>query len=374
MQIYKERQLCSGCSNCANKCPQQCIEMLPDDKGFLYPQVDSEKCINCHICQKVCPTYLDGGKNNTPKLFSYTSEKPEVLSNCSSGGAFGLIADRVLADNGYVCGAVWTSDFKVKHTVTNSYDDVKRMYGSKYLQSDLSNSFVIVKNLLEDNNNVLFSGTPCQVLALNKFLNKEYPNLITVDFICHSIPSPKVFDAYISSLEKHNGKLKAFNFRDKTNGWLDYSLKAEFENKTELYSHKGNVYMDLFLDGIIHRECCNKCVVKTTTGYVSDITLADFWGIKEINPQVYNKNGVSAILVNTEKGSNILQGINLIECDSQQFFKVNRAYDMPVIKSEKTQQFWDSFNKKGLDKAARQIYKKSFVIRLKTMIKNAINN
>ncbi len=372
MQIYKNRELCSGCSNCANKCPKECIKMVPDDKGFLYPEVDESKCINCLKCQKACPTYSEESEKSIPKMFSYTSNNAEVLERCSSGGAFGMIADMVLSENGYVCGAVWTSDLKVKHTVTNSTETVKKMYGSKYLQSDLGDCFKTIESLLKEEKQVLFSGTPCQALALRKFLNKPYPNLIIVDFICHSIPSPKVFDEYKKLLEKENGKLKSFSFRDKTDGWEKYSLKAEFENKTELYPHNGNAYMELFLDGIIHRECCNSCTVKTKTGYVSDITLADFWGVKDINPQVYNKKGVSAILINTEKGNRILQNADLTECNPEPFFKVNSAYNTTVNKSPKTELFWNMFYNNGFEKTVKQIYKKSIIVRLKTIVKKII--
>lgn len=372
MQIYKNRQLCSGCSNCANKCPTECIKMVPDDKGFLYPEVDESKCIGCLKCQRACPTYSEETGKSIPKMFSYTSDNSEVLERCSSGGAFGLISDMILLNNGYVCGAAWTPDFKVHHVVTNSYQTVKNMYGSKYLQSDLGDCFKTIESLLKENKQVLFSGTPCQALALKKFLNKEYPNLLIVDFICHSIPSPKVFEEYKKLLEKENGKLKSFSFRDKTVSWDNYSLKAEFENKTQLYSHKGNAYMDLFLDGIIHRDCCKHCTVKTTTGYASDITLADFWGVKTLKPELYNKNGVSAVLVNTEKGSKMLQNADLTECNPEPFFKVNSAYNTTVKTSPKTERFWNMFYKKGLDKTIKQIYKKSLITRLKIAIKKVL--
>lgn len=374
MQIYKKRDLCSGCSNCANKCPQKCIKMVPDEKGFLYPKVDENKCVNCLMCQKVCPTYSEELKRETPKLFAYTSDNTDVLENCSSGGAFGMIADMVLSDNGYVCGAVWTPDFKVKHTVTDSPEIVKKMYGSKYLQSDLGDCFKIIEKLLKEDKKVLFSGTPCQALALCKFLNKPYENLLIVDFICHSIPSPKVFEEYIKLLEKENGKLTGFSFRNKNNGWENYALKAEFDNEVKLYPHKGNDYMELFLDEIIHRDCCNYCTIKTTTGYASDITLADFWKVKDINPHVYNRNGVSAVLINTEKGSKILQNADLIECEAEPFLKVNKAYNTTVNESPKTETFWNMFYKKGLEKTVKQIYKKSLIIRLKTTVKNILDS
>ena len=373
MQIYKKRDLCSGCSNCVNKCPKECIKMIPDEKGFLYPVVDESKCVNCLMCQKVCPTYSEEIKRETPKLFAYTSDNSDVLAKCSSGGAFGLIADRILSAGGYVCGAVWTPEFKVKHTVTNSSEIVKGMYGSKYLQSDLGDCFKIIERLLKEDKQVLFSGTPCQALALSRFLNKPYKNLLILDFICHSIPSPKVFEEYRKYLEKKNGELKAFSFRDKTSGWEDYSLKADFVNKTELYPHKGNAYMELFLDGIIHRDSCNSCTVKTTSGYVSDITLGDFWDIKNIMPEVYNNKGVSSILINTEKGREVLDGIDLIECNTDKFFYVNWAYHTTVKESPKTELFWNMFAQKGFDKTTKQIYKKSLVIQLKTKVKSIID-
>lgn len=372
MKIYKSRQLCNGCSNCANKCPQKCIKMVADDKGFLYPVVDESKCINCLKCQKVCPTYSEKEEKSVSELVSYTTDKPEVLEKCSSGGAFGMIADKILSNDGYVCGAVWTPDFKVEHIVTNSSDDVKKMYGSKYLQSNLGNCFSEIERLLKEEKQVLFSGTPCQALALRKFLNKDYSNLTVVDFICHSIPSPKVFEGYKNSLEKENGKLTNFSFRDKTEGWEHYSLKAQFGDKTQLYPHKGNLYMALFLDGIIHRDCCNQCIVKTTTGYVSDITLADYWGVKKLVPQVYNEKGVSAILVNTEKGRGILHNLNLTECDLNAFIKVNTAYNTTVTFDPKMELFWKIFNKKGFADATNRVYKKSIIIRLKTAMKNLL--
>lgn len=369
MQIYKDIQLCTGCSNCANICPKKCVSMQSDDKGFLYPIVDTSLCINCLKCQSVCPTYAKASNPSIPKLYAYTNSDEETLIKCSSGGAFGSIAEKIISVGGYVCGAIWTTDFSVKHIITNKLQEIKKMYGSKYLQSDLNNCFVQIKSLLEDSKTVLFCGAPCQVLALKNFLQRDYQNLLTIDFICHSIPSPKIFKAYKNSLEKSNGRLSSFHFRDKTHGWENYSLCAEFENKKELYPHKGNLYMELFLDGIITRECCASCPVKTITGYASDITLGDFWGAKTLCPELYNENGVSAIITHTQNGKDYIKHLTTNECDFDSFIKINSAYNTPHLINEKASLFWRLFNKYGLKKAGKQIYKKSFLIRLKTAIK-----
>lgn len=375
MNVYKKKDMCTGCGVCASICPFTCIEMICDKYGFLYPQVDSNRCINCGLCKQHCHTYLKKNEGcPSPKLYSYTINDKTQLLKSSSGGAFYTMASKMIAEGGYVCAAVYDEHWVVRHIISNRLEDITRMQGSKYSQSYLGNCFDEIKTRLNEKKKVLFVGNPCQVLGLKCFLKKNYEDLYLVDFVCHSIPSPIIFAEYIKLLEKEFGKLQNFEFRNKKYGWKNYAVYVKGDKKEGYLHHKGNVYLDAYFDGVYHRECCNSCPVKTRTGYRSDVTIGDFWGYEKIgkNKEYDLNSGISAVIINTKKGAQLFSQEDLIEEDIELFRKKNIKMEQCSSRSEKMETFWCNYETKGLQYAYKKLYEKPISIRIKTFIKEKI--
>ena len=308
MEEVVEKNKCSGCTACMNICPKQAITMKFDKDGFKFPVINQDKCINCGLCKKTCPVLNKSNNNSINECYVAYTKENKYKDNSSSGGIFPLIANKVLENDGIVIGAAFDKENKLKHIAINKKEDLISLKGSKYLQSDLGDIFSYIKGNIE-NKKILFVGTPCQVAGLKSFLKKDYDNLICIDLICHGVPSPKLFEKYIKELENNqNDKLVKYDFRDKSTGWDSYSNTAIFEKskKTELQSN--NDYMKLFLSDVALRESCYNCNFKLGNKY-SDITLGDFWGVKDYYPDMYNKDGVSAVIVNTNKGIELINSI-----------------------------------------------------------------
>lgn len=284
--------------------------MQADKAGYVYPVVSEDKCVDCGLCEKVCPTLRFESIKDTYDLecFAAWNKDEEIRRLSTSGGVFSVIAENFINNNGYVAGVRLSDSNKTEHVILDSSESLYQLRKAKYVQSDLGNIFQEVKTLLESDNKVLFSGTPCQISGLKAFLQKEYSNLFTVDIICHGVANQKVFDSYIKSLENTKGTaLKSFDFRNKYSGWERYSTKAVFDNGEELFTGKND---DMFLKGYLDyslyvRPSCTDCLFKGSNR-CSDITLGDFWGVKNILPEDDDK-GVSAVIVNTEKGKSLFE-------------------------------------------------------------------
>lgn len=301
---------CCGCTSCYSICPVQAIQMIEDGEGFRYPKVDKTKCINCGLCKKVCPILNKKEKKNEPKAYACINKNEEIRKNSSSGGIFSLIAETILDMGGVVFGAQFDSELNVVHSYTENKEELHRYRGSKYVQSIVGDSYKKVKEYLEKGKYVFFTGTPCQVEGLYVFLQKDYNKLYTQDIICHGVPSPKVWHKYKDALEKeHKSKIKTMNFRDKSNSWKSYCLNYEFENN-DFYKEinlKSN-YMIAFLKDLSIRESCYICKFKSKNRK-SDITLADFWGIQNLNPDMDDDKGTSLVMVNSQKGITLFEKI-----------------------------------------------------------------
>ncbi len=311
----QEKNECSGCGACFNICPVKAIKMNPDIEGFEYPVIDSKICIDCKKCMKVCP-YLNITKpyDTDKKVYAAWSLNEEARSYSTSGGLFFEFAIKILNENGYVCGAGYGKDFLVYHNIISENSDLKNLMQSKYIQSNVLDAFFSIGNVLKEKNKLLFCGTPCQCNGLVNYLDEEKierSNLYIIDFICRGVNSPKVYKKFLNELEKiYNSKVKNVWFKNKTFGWNRFSTKIDFENGSKYLKDR---YSDVFIRGFIEknlyiRPSCSNCMNKGEKRF-SDITLGDFWGIKLNDAEKDTNLGTSAVIINTEKGIELLSKI-----------------------------------------------------------------
>lgn len=331
-----DKTLCSGCFACSNSCPQGCITMQPDEEGFLYPQINNALCINCSVCEKKCPIITEYKIDCSEKTEFYAaiSKDIEIRLKSSSGGIFSLIAEYVIDKKGIVFGAAFDNEFNVIHIGVDSKEELHRLRGSKYIQSNINNSFILAKQHLDNDRLVLFSGTPCQIGGFKAFLGREYDNLICQDIVCHGVPSPYIWQKYKKLLEcRAKSKISSVEFRNKKNGWKAFVFNVSFENNS-VFSQpaKNNLYFKAFLKNLSLRKSCYNCHFKSVER-VSDITLADLWGVDEISPQLNDNKGVSLIITHTQKGAGLLEALG----DKMKILNVDREtcikHNLPLTRS-----------------------------------------
>lgn len=301
----RDKEKCCGCTACEQICPKVCISMKEDSEGFLYPFVDSQLCIGCGSCEKVCPViHPFKPVQELPQSFACKTHSEDLRLQSSSGGMFTTLASKMIDMRGVVFGAMFKEDWSVVHGYTETMEGLKQFQGSKYVQSDLGNTFQTVRNFLKEGRLVLFSGTPCQVAGLNHFLKKKYENLYTIDIVCHSIPSPLVWKKYLKDKQK-DSCIKHVTFRDKSAGWRNYGLTMsnEFQN-VEKGTKDENLYMRGFLENLTVRPSCFACPARNYTSG-GDIMLADCWGLDKYHPEIDDNKGMSQALILTEKGQKL---------------------------------------------------------------------
>lgn len=344
---------CSGCHACFSVCPKSAISMSENNEGFLYPQIDNGKCIKCGLCEKTCPAITPIKKENEDtKAYAAINKNEVIRLDSSSGGIFTAIAEKIIEENGVVFGAKFTPDFSVVHGWTDTIKGLADFRGSKYLQSVIGNSYKECKAFLESGRKVLFSGTPCQVQGLKKYLQKEYENLLTVDFICHGVPSPLLWKKYADyQAEKFRAKREGIvktAFRRKDDGWKLYSLSFTFSNDSEYRATLNkDPYMQIFLKDIALIESCYDCKCR---GIVrpSDITLADFWGVQNVLPAMDDNKGTSFVIAHSEKGKKLLEELKsceLKEIDVSAGAKYNPAIKKSPRKPKQRDYFYSDLEK-----------------------------
>ncbi len=357
----KDKKNCCGCKACEIICPKNCIEMTVDEEGFWYPIVDKEKCIDCGMCEKSCPILNKASRKKSfdAKVYGAYSNNESIRINSSSGGMFSELAASVLEKNGAVFGCTMNDDFSfAKHIKVEAVDDLPKLQGSKYLQSDTNITFEEVKNCLQNGQEVLYSGTPCQIAGLKSYLgkySKDY-NLMTVDIICHGVPSSNVWNCYKSALvKKFDSTVEKISFRNKSNGWQNYSLLCEFENKKEYKKFAGD---DLYLRGFVAdyylRPSCYDCQFKGDN-IKSDITLADFWGIDKVNPKFNDDKGTSLVVIHSQKGQQIFdeikdnEKITYFSENAEKGLEYNPSYYNSVKMKSMRKVFFKQFEKNGVE-------------------------
>lgn len=309
MISIQDKKECCGCSACAQRCPKQCITMQPDSEGFLYPNVDTTVCINCHLCEKVCNELHPFDKRTPLRVLAAVNKNDSVRKRSSSGGTFYILAEKIINDGGVVFGARFDENWQVIIDYAEDMNGVEAFMGSKYVQARMENAYKDVKRFLTAGKKVLFSGTPCQVAGLHKYLNKPYENLFSVDFICHGTPSPKVWSKYLDVVIKGIERISSVDFRNKKNGWKNYNFRITYDKDSNTISLSSvftkNHYMKAFLQDLILRPSCYDCKARECSSQ-SDITIADFWGVNAIFPKMDDDKGTSLVFINTDKGEAIL--------------------------------------------------------------------
>ena len=306
---------CFGCNACEQICGHDAIHMVADDEGFRYPTLNHNKCIGCGLCEKVCPIeHYEPTINQLGETCAAQFNDNAILKNSSSGGMFYAIAKYVMGKGGLVYGASFNDKNEILHRRIDRISDIYPLMGSKYVQSNTESTYRQVRADLKNGLLVYYTGTPCQISGLRLFLMKDYENLITSDLICHGTPSQKIFSNMITHIEsRYNGKVINYSFRDKNvRGWAIASssvIKTREKIKYLKYSNDMEAYFNAFSKGALMRRACYQCTFSQPQR-VGDITLADFWGVREKLPDMKNiSKGISLILINTTKGADILQKI-----------------------------------------------------------------
>lgn len=404
------KEMCCGCSACVQACPKQCIAMVEDEEGFLYPHIDLDACVNCAICETVCLYQHRSADKRPLHVYAAKNVDENIRLKSSSGGVFSLIAEHIIAEGGVVFGAKFDEQWNVIHCVAETLDEVDVFRGSKYVQSTIGNCYKQVQSYLEKRVTVLFSGTPCQIAGLRCFLRKDYTNLLLVDVVCHGAPSPLVWQKYlqfiarpkggggkntVSSSLKEVSSIEGISFRDKLNGWKKYgfsvyssaqhgltknSVSASHspcqEPKKVFYEtlHK-NLFMQGFLKNLYLRPSCHACPVrKGKSG--SDISIGDFWGIGAYLPEWDDDKGISLVLVNTDKGQSLYESLRIDNrtMSYQQALVGNPMLEKCCAMPPQRSEFWELFDSTGVSaiSAVCRKMRPSFQIRLKYGIKSIL--
>lgn len=326
-----DKHNCCGCSACVQICPKQCIKLEEDSEGFLYPKVNQDSCSNCGLCEKVCPIISPYDKRIPIKIAAAQNNNEEIRYKSSSGGLFTILAEFVIEKGGVVFGAKYDFNWEVYLDYTETIDGLSDFRGSKYLQARTENSFKQCKNFLQQGRLVMFSGTPCQIAGLKHFLRKEYDNLLTIDFVCHGVPSPKVWRKYLQTKIDEFAKIHKVNsqdiqitntsFRDKIESWRRFHLTFNYVVKSNGINSQGNesksmscdYYMQAFLKNMILRPSCYNCQSKECKSN-SDITIGDYWGIQNVNIKMDDNKGTSLILFHNKKAEDFLYSNKIEIC------------------------------------------------------------
>lgn len=371
-----DKTKCCGCSACVQSCPVKCIDMKEDEQGFLYPVIDTAACIDCGLCEKVCPMLNPSASKEPLQVLAAKNRNEEQRLRSSSGGIFRLLAEHIIERGGVVFGARFNEKWEVEHCYAETIEELEPLMRSKYVQSYIGNTYKEAERFLKEGRQVMFVGTSCQIAGLKRFLRKEYNNLLAVDFICHGVPSPGIWRKYLeeikSSRSEAAGKnsvlslslksvpvITGINFREKQNGgygWKKYGFEVRAKSpskgdkntvlKSDIFYE--NVFMKGFLSNLYLRPSCYKCTAKNGASG-SDLTIADFWGIQNYHPEFDDDKGVSVIFVHTDMGKKIIEklssSIDAIVSNMLEATSSNISYLQAVPIPIKYSVFWKTYFK-----------------------------
>lgn len=362
---------CYGCSSCYSVCPHMAIEMRLNVHGFFQPHINPEKCTNCFLCTKVCPTGKeDNQKSKYSQCYGIKNIDVEQRKKSTSGGAFSLFAKNVVNHGGIVFGATFL-DKKVQHIGSQ---DINLFLGSKYVQSELNDSYKKVASNLKNSIYVMFVGTPCQCAGLKEYLNSlnvSTENLLLVDFICHGTPSPLLFKEYVKYVENHQHKdLKTHFFRTKYNGWKSHVEENIFADGTKDHdSYSSQLFKIIFYSHLGMKEKCFDCKF-ASQNRVGDVTLGDFWGIEKSHQDFFDNDGVSFVMINTSKGQDAFEKVKS-DCEyiSVSIQDTEQPLLMqPVAKPSLYDRFWDDYNKKGFNYVVKKYFHGGILRRMLSVV------
>jgi NAD-dependent dihydropyrimidine dehydrogenase PreA subunit len=367
------REDCFGCTACASVCPKNAISFEKDKLGFLYPIIDNDRCIECNLCEKICPVQTYNSLlNPKPKnVYAARHISLDEVKSSRSGAAFIAFSDVVLKKGGTVYGASLDDEFNVKHIKTTCSNDRDRLRGSKYVQSDLRGIIYEIKKDLESGLYVLFSGTPCQVAGVEAAIpQKLKERLFSLDILCHGVPSPSLWKDYVHYQEEHHSaRITKFEFRDKSiNGWSDHIESMTFDNEQHFTD---KLYTNLFYTNSFFRKCCYKCPFATTSR-VGDITLADFWGWEKVNKDINKDNrGISLLLINSSKGEALFEEaqscLNTLSVDIADCMQ--RNLEIPTPAPDFREEYVSYYVRNGFHRLVKYLYNPSIAQRLVRKIK-----
>lgn len=344
---------CCGCNACVQCCPKQCITMHQDEEGFDYPTVNKNDCIDCGLCEKVCPVLNCGESKRPIKVYAAKNTNEETRLKSSSGGVFTALAEDIIHKGGVVFGVSFDQEWNAVHTYTENIEGLAAFRGSKYVQSKVGSSYKQVKSFLENGRKILFTGTSCQIAGLKNFLRKEYPNLLTVEILCHGVPSPKVWQRYLAERKAQFqcNDICQINFRDKSDGWAQYNFVIDLKNGTQYnVPFYTDTYFKGFLGNLYLRPSCYACKCKNGRAN-SDIVIADYWNINEALPEYNDNKGISLVLVNSPKGLSNINSLSTLIDYKETGYEVCRGRNggflehIPVHKKRQT--FFKLLNQNG---------------------------
>lgn len=356
--VYVRKEDCCGCSACYNACATKAITMNPDEEGFLYPHIDQSRCVDCGGCTAICPVTYDGHykESAAPRFYVARHKSQDVLWKSTSGGAFTAISDAVLRQNGVIYGADYDEEFRVMHQRAETPAQRDRMRISKYVQSDMGDTYTRIEADLKEGRVVLFTGTPCQAAGLRGFIGNSQlaARLYNCDVICHSIPSPLIWEEYKHLLEREKGgKLVHVQFRSKKHGWSRKNSNKGFlftTDQSSVEQEDDRFYKLFFQVGAITRSSCSECRF-TDIHRASDLTIADYWGIEKYSPEWFDPLGVSVILVNSKKGAALFeqcrQELIWEERPQEESLNEQRRLSEPSPCPENRNLFWEDYKRLG---------------------------
>ena len=354
--------LCTGCSACANACPEQCIQMAADAEGFLRPKIDSSQCVVCGTCQNVCPVLHPKAHSHETVAYAAVHKDDAIRLESTSGGVFSLLCQWVFDHGGIVFGAAYADDFSVAHGCVEKASDLSKLRTAKYAQSAIGDSYRQAKTFLEQGRYVLFSGTPCQIGGLRTFLGKDYGRLLTVDLICHGVPSPAVWEHYIQyrgEQDAQGERPTSINLRSKESGWAGYSIRFDYAGgQTYRMPNSQDPYLRCFVKDLCLRPSCYACSFKGIDR-CSDFTLGDYWGVWSQLPELDDNQGTSIVLLHSEKAKRIwpelLSGMKAVQVDADQCFSENPSALSSATEPDDRQMFLSRYQSEDFSDLADEL-------------------
>ena len=382
IELFHEKRNCCGCGACYSICPKNAIKMTEDQDGFIYPQIDINKCVQCGLCKTVCNYQKTHEAFKPIAGYVATNTNHDQLMKSSSGGAFSAFATEILQNGGVVYGAAYeikNGNYVLQHIRINTIEGLPKLQGSKYVQSYIFDALPCIKKDLESGKKVLFSGTPCQVDSLNGYLKKEYDNLYTVDIMCHVVPSQKLLNDYVLTL---SDSVETFEFRDKKKGWKDYYISYCAKSKNRNIHCRLSSFYEYFLQGKIDRENCYSCKYASEIRY-SDITIGDYWGIEKVHAELFHEKkwrdriyeGISCVLANTERGMKLIKDTASLELVSSDYVRIaanNGQLREPSHYSKDREEILKLYHTDGYDAVDEEFKKRLGIKRVVLTLKASI--